>query len=150
MAVSSKTFAGDKTNNLSFELWCHRKDSFDRGVALVKKIDDGRWETSEQYEALTFALCAIDESLDVDADSEVRKTNSGGPAKTMFDIWKRLSMEKHAMVNIPLSKKNEAELSETVKQYAEKADVVVNGKTVERSVLPQIKYMFPAIPKKKV
>jgi hypothetical protein len=150
MSRTNTTSENDKTNNLSFDLWCHRKDSFDRGLDLIRKLDDSRWEISEQYESLTFALCAIDESLDVDADAEVRKTNVGGPAKTMFDIWKRQSMEKHSMINVPLSTKNESELSETVKQYAEKAEVEVNGKSVERLVLPQIKYMFPAIPKKKV
>mmetsp|Transcript_30011 Transcript_30011/g.38741 ORF Transcript_30011/g.38741 Transcript_30011/m.38741 type:complete len:1575 (+) Transcript_30011:1304-6028(+) len=67
----------------------------------------------------------------------------------MYDIWKRFSMEKHSMVEVPLSKKNEAVLTETVKQYAEKKEIVIDGKSVERLFLPQIKYMFPAVPKKK-
>jgi cellobiose-specific phosphotransferase system component IIB len=93
---------------------------------------------------------AIDESLEVDADSEVRKSGGAGPAKTMFEVWKRHSMDKHALTKVPLSKKNEAEISETVKQYAEKKEVLVDGHTEVLLVLPQIKYMYPAIPKKKV
>jgi len=93
---------------------------------------------------------AIDEVLDVDADAEVRKALMSGPAKTMFDVWRRNSMDKHALTDVPLSKANEAALSETVKQYAERTQVEVNGKMEERAVLPQMKYMYPAVPKKKV
>lgn len=94
---------------------------------------------------------AIDESLEVDADAEVRKVGGGGgAAKTMFDVWKRRTMEKHALTEVPLSKRNEADISETVKQYASKVEVVVDGRTEQRLVVPQMKYMFPAVPKKKV
>jgi hypothetical protein len=59
-------------------------------------------------------------------------------------------MEKHALTSVALSPKDEAQLTETVKQYAERQNVVVAGRSEQLLVLPQIKYMFPAVPKKKV
>jgi len=135
--------------SFTFDAWCHRKDVFDKGLELLAQLDSYRWEKDEEYEHLTAALVAIDESLEVDADAEVRKARTTGASKTMFEIWKRSSMEKHALTQVPLSKRNEAEISETVKQYATKTEVMVEGRMQERLVLPQMTYMYPALPKKK-
>jgi len=67
----------------------------------------------------------------------------------MFDIWKRNSMDLHALTNVVLSKAQEAALSDSIKQYAERSEVTVNGRSEARLVLPQVKYLYPAVPKKK-
>jgi hypothetical protein len=59
---------------MSFEDWVHRKDMFDRGLELLSRLDVDRWIDEDKWEQLTGALVAIDEALNVDADSEVRKT----------------------------------------------------------------------------
>ena len=64
----------------------------------------------------------------------------------MYEGWKRQTMEKHSLTNVRLTDASAQTLSETVKQYAEAQ--VAGGRT--QLVLPQIKYQFPAIPKKKV
>ena len=134
----------------AFERWVHRKDMFDRGLELLGRLDSSRWEQEKEWSDLTGALVAIDEALDVDADSEVRKSGPSGPAKTMYEIWKRQTMEKHSLTDVKLTKTHEESLSETVKQYADEKEFNENGRTVKRKVLPQIKYQFPAVPKKKV
>ena len=144
-----KASDGTAGAGLVFEEWVHRKDAFDRGAELLGKLDSSRWENEERYEQLTAALVAIDEQLGVDADAEVRKAGGSGPAKTMYEVWKRNSMTSHALRDVPLSKANEAALSETVKQYAERTEVMVGGKPEQRLVLPQMVYMFPAVPQKK-
>lgn len=68
----------------------------------------------------------------------------------MYDVWKRNTMNNHALTSVPLSKASEATLSETVTQYVTTEEVTVDDRSVERRVLPQVTYMFPAVPKKKV
>ena len=109
---------------LSYEEWCYRKDVFDRGLELLGKLDSARWEGAEAYDKLTEALVAIDEALGVDAEAEVRR-KAAGAARTMYEVWQRQSMHKHALVNVPLTPADEAQLTETVKQYAERTEVVL-------------------------
>ena len=146
--INSSDFV--RENEMTFEDWVYRKDMFDRGLELLGRLNSERWEDEDKWGKLTEALVAIDLALGVDAKSEVRKSGSSGPAKTMYEVWRRHTMEKHSLANVVLSKKYEENLSDTVKQYAETEPRTVNGKTVNVKVLPQIKYQFPAVPKKKV
>lgn len=145
--IKSSDFA--RENEMTFENWVYRKDMFDRGLELLGRLDSERWEKEDKWGKLTEALVAIDLALGVDAKSEVRKSGSSGPAKTMYEVWRRHTMEKHSLTDVVLSKKYEENLSDTVKQYAETEPRTVNGKTVNVAVLPSIKYQFPAVPKKK-
>ena len=146
--IKSSDFA--RENEMTFENWVYRKDMFDRGLELLGRLNSERWEDEDDWGKLTGALVAIDLALGVDAKSEVRKSGSSGPAKTMYEVWRRHTMEKHSLTDVVLSKKYEENLSDTVKQYAETEPRTVNGKTVNVAVLPSIKYQFPAVPKKKV
>ena len=58
---------------------------------LLARIDVDRWDADDKWSQLTKVMVAMDEALGVDAQ-EVVKAGSTGPARTMYEVWKRRSM----------------------------------------------------------
>ena len=59
----------------------------------------------------------------MDAEEAVKTTASNGPARNMFDIYKRKSMGVVALTFVTITAKEAANLTETVKSYASEKEV---------------------------
>ncbi len=69
----------------------------------------------------------------------------GGPAKCMFEVWRKATMDRHSITDVVLSPKDEEQLSETVKQYAEVSfPLLFHYFFVFFQSLMRLKFLFPS------
>ena len=141
-----------------FNRWVQRKDRYEKGLELLNTLDVGHADdnfsglggsTSGNWKDVAIALAAIDRSLGVDMDEvdpESIMAEVGGkqlgPVKSMWRVWRKWTIDNHTFNAVKLSEKEAQTLTEGTRSTLDEPDE--DGTTV----VPTIKYTFPAVPKK--
>lgn len=128
----------DPQSHQHFEEWVAWKDRFDRGLALFGELDSSRGETEKEWMEVAVALAAIDRSLGIDMEDALSGKGGGkgraGP-QSMFDAFKKWTMESHTFVDVKLSESELTSVSEAVLELME-----------EEGVMPALQYTYPPEP----
>lgn len=138
-----------------FNEWVRWKDRFDRGLDLFKRLGEGRAENEDTWKEVAVALAAIDRSLDIDIEVALRSkkvgtVNADGSATTkaragpqsMFDAFKKWSMDHHPFCDVVLTDAELASVSSGVKELMSRGPN-------DEWLLPSLKYSYPPPPPKR-
>jgi hypothetical protein len=151
--------------NAKFKAWLTNKSLRDRAIELLGKLSTRRAEEDTDLKEVGIALNAVDEILrrsgvyainpstgagasavpgregydQIDKKTE-KKLASSGP-KPLRSYWMKWAMETHNFNMVELTEEEVNSLSAAVKEYLDTSEP---GKTI----LPSLKYFFPAVPKK--
>ena len=142
-----------------FKEWLQNKSVRDRAVEMLGNLDTSRSENDDELKEVAIALCAVDRILNntndtlknINENNENQLIDNIGPKKTstttsniqkpLRNYWMKWAMENHTCNNVILSDNDVKLLSAATAEYF---DHTSDGETI----LPSLKYFFPAIPKK--
>lgn len=134
-----------------FDAWVKRKDHFERGCKLLAALDDDRAHNAAQWFDVTVALAAIERAIEPSEESDDEEwahrrgrsqrdmDGSRGSAKSMYEVWRSWTIEKHTFVDVELSREESETLSRALIENAEED----KGGQV---VLPTLRYVKPSKP----
>lgn len=145
--VEDSSNTSDK--DAKFKQWLLNKSIRERAIELLGKLDESRCDDESDLRDVAIALCAADHLLEraavgddapIDGIQASKSVPRDGP-KPLRTYWMRWAMEHHTFNMVELNDDEVSKFSEAVKEYLDTSEP---GKTI----LPSLKYFFPAVPKK--